>query len=80
MFGVNELFGYDAGSDRTLFDKFVAFNRLGNLIISGELKNYIVVSNYQNKANAGISNKWICLSIHWDVASGAMQWYAMVSS
>ena len=73
----NGLFGHDNGG----FDKFVAFSPNGELVISGTPNQHIVIGQkafngknaiapYQSKANAGELNKWICLSIHWDVPGG----------
>ena len=73
----NGLFGHDNGG----FDKFVTFSPTGELVISGTPNQHIVIGRkafngknaiapYQSKANAGELNKWICLSIHWDVPGG----------
>ena len=73
----NGLFGHDNSG----YDKFVAFSPNGELVVSGAIGGYIVAGNnsfngkvslgpYQNKANAGDLNKWICLSIHWNVPAG----------
>ena len=73
----NGLFGHDNGG----WDKFVTFSPNKSMIISGTTGNYVVIgsiaysgtnpiANYQSKANAGELNKWICLSIHWDVPGG----------
>ena len=73
----NGLFGHDNGG----FDKFVAFSPNGELAVSGTTNQHIVIgpkafngknaiAPYQSKANAGELNKWICLSIHWDVPGG----------
>ena len=69
----NGLFGHN---DRS-FDKFVGFSPNSDLFVSGTTNNYIVISSnpiqtkqpiapYKTKANAGETNKWICLSINWD--------------
>ena len=69
----NGLFGQD---DRG-FDKFVAFSPNSDLVVSGTTNNYIIIGSnpiltkqpiapYKNKVNAGVINKWVCLSIHWD--------------
>ena len=74
----NGLFGHDNSG----FDKFVAFSPTTELVVSGTNGDHIVVGAnnyngknplgpYQNKANAGDLNKWICLSIHWNVPAGA---------
>ena len=74
----NCLFGHvDSG-----WDKMVGFASSGELLVTGTTYSYIVIgtntfqnkqpiANYQTKANAGELNKWICLSIHWDVPAGA---------
>ena len=73
----NGLFGHDDGG----WDKFVCFTSSGDLIVSGTTNNFVVIgsnsfnnnqpiANYQSKAIAGEMNKWICLSIHWDVPGG----------
>ena len=73
----NGLFGHDDGG----YDKFVAFSPTGELLVSGTTNQHIVIgpssfnsknatAPYQSKANAGELNKWICLSIHWDVPGG----------
>ena len=72
---VNGIFGHDNAG----YDKFVGLFT-NNLIISGTVNNFInigtgVVNGYQphaafkNKADASILNKWISLSIHWNIAS-----------
>ena len=74
----NGLFGHDDGAG---FDKFIAFSPDKSLVIAGTTGGYTVVGpnsysgknpivGYQSKANAGELNKWICLSIHWDVSGG----------
>ena len=73
----NGLFGHDNGG----YDKFIAFSSTGHLLVSGTINQHIVIgpssfnsknatAPYQSKANAGELNKWICLSIHWDVPGG----------
>ena len=73
----NGLFGHDNGG----YDKFIAFSPTGHLLVSGTTNQHIVIgpssfnsknatAPYQSKANAGELNKWICLSIHWDVPGG----------
>ena len=73
----NGLFGHDNGG----WDKFVTFSPNGELVVSGTTNGHIVIGQkafngknaiapYQSKANAGELNKWICLSIHWDVPGG----------
>ena len=73
----NRLFGHDNGG----YDKFIAFSPTGHLLVSGTTNQHIVIgpssfnsknatAPYQSKANAGELNKWICLSIHWDVPGG----------
>ena len=65
----NGLFGHDNGG----WDKFVSFNQLGHLIISGTVGQKITISgnDWQTNANASVTNKWHCMSIHWDVPAGA---------
>ena len=69
----NGLFGHDNKGH----DKFVSFSPSGDLIISGTTNNITIIGSnpvgslqplapYKNKANAGVINKWVCLSIHWD--------------
>ena len=82
----NGLFGHDDCG----FDKFVGFSSNGDLVVSGTTNNYIIIGSnpiqtkqpiapYKTKANAGETNKWICLSIHWDnyttPAAGASKVY-----
>ena len=75
------LFGHDNGG----FDKFVCFANptTRELIIGGASNDFIVIGGnnanhksplaaYQTKANAGDLNKWICLSIHWDIYSSSV--------
>lgn len=73
----NGLFGHDDVG----WDKFVCFSPDKSLIVSGTTNNYIVVGStaysgtnpiapYKTKANAGELNKWVCLSIHWNVTAG----------
>ena len=72
---VNGLMGHDDGG----YDRFIGLYT-NNLIISGTVNNFInsgtgVVNGYQphapfkNKANSSALNVWICLSVHWNVAS-----------
>ena len=72
---VNGVFGHDDQA----YDKFIGLYT-NNLIISGTVNNFInigtgTVNGYQphapfkNKANASALNVWICLSVHWNVAS-----------
>ena len=79
----NGLFGHDNGG----FDKFVCFGKHGTtgsetLMIAGVngdvvlfgphgSSGYNPISDYKTNANAGELNKWICLSIHWDVPGGS---------
>ena len=67
------------GHDNAGYDKFIGLYT-SNLIISGSINNFInigsgVVNGYQphahfkNKANASTLNEWICLSVHWNIAS-----------
>ena len=68
------LFGHDDGG----FDAFVTFSPQGDLIVSKTTNDHIVIgknttngrtpiADYQSKANAGELNKWICLSVHWNI-------------
>ena len=72
------LFGNDNGG----YDKFVCFVNptTREFIVSGDSQNYIVIggnnannkspiADYKSKANTGDLNKWICLSVHWDMGS-----------
>ena len=72
---VNRVMGHDDQG----YDKFIGLFT-ANLIISGTVNNFInigtgVVNGYQphagfkNKANAAELNKWICLSVHWNIAN-----------
>ena len=67
----NGLFGHDNGG----WDKFVVCKPTSNnLLISGiqGADNIEVTSSdWQTKADASVLNKWICLSVHWDVPAGA---------
>ena len=68
----NGLFGHDNGS----WDKFVVFDPTNSnaMRISGvQGANTVDVtsSDWQSKADTSVLNKWICLSIHWDVPAGA---------
>ena len=56
------------------YDKFACFANptTRELIIGGDSGDFIVIgsiSAFKTKANAGDLNKWICLSIHWDMHS-----------
>ena len=70
----NGLFGHDAMG----FHKFISFSHYGDLIISSTVNDMTVIgknttngrtpiADYQTKADAGESNKWICLSCHWNI-------------
>ena len=72
---VNGLFGHDDQG----YDKFIGLYT-NNLIISGTVNNFINIGSgavnghqphapFKNKANASALNVWICLSVHWNVAS-----------
>ena len=73
----NGLFGHDNGG----WDKFLAFQPNETMIISGVEPgassvyggNNVTVdsSEWQTKADASALNKWICLSLHWDVGAGS---------
>ena len=70
------LFGHDNGN----FKRFFSFSPQGDLMVSGTTNDHIVIgqnttngrspiSDYQSKANAGQHNKWICLSVHWNLVT-----------
>ena len=72
---VNGIFGHDNQG----YDKFIGLYT-NNLIISGTVNNFINIGTgpvnghqphapFKNKANASALNVWICLSVHWNVAS-----------
>ena len=72
---VNGLCGHDNGG----YDKFIGLYT-NNLIISGTVNNFINIGTghvngyqphapFKNKANASVLNVWICLSVHWNIAS-----------
>ena len=49
-----------------------------NLVGPSSYYGYSVLNGYKTNANAGELNKWICLSIHWDVPGGSNKssvWY-----
>ena len=69
-----------AGHDDGLFDRFLAFSPQGDLIVSGTTNDHIVIglnatngksviAGYKTKANPGILNKWVCLSVQWNIPS-----------
>ena len=84
----NGLFGHDNGG----FDTFVCFGKHGTtgsetLMIPGVngdvvllgphgISGYSPSAGYKTNANAGDLNKWICLSIHWDVPGGTNKFSA----
>ena len=60
------------------FDKFLAFGHNGDLIVSATTNDYIVIGQnsvngrspiapYKTKANADELNKFIWLSVHWNI-------------
>ena len=57
---LNGLFGHNNKGH----DKFVSFSQSGDLIILGTTNNITIVGSTQPLA--GVINKWVCLSIHWD--------------
>ena len=80
----NGLFGHDnAGFDKFVCFGQNGTNGEENLMIAGvdgsdvilfgpkSYYGYSVLNGYKTNANAGELNKWICLSIHWDVPSGS---------
>ena len=67
------------GHDDAGYDKFIGLYTT-NLIISGTVNNFINIGSgavnghqphaaFKNKANASTLNKWICLSVHWNIAT-----------
>ena len=67
--------GHDDGG----YDKFLGLAP-GNLIVSGTVNNFINIgannvnghspyASFKPNADASDLNKWICLSVHWDIAS-----------
>ena len=80
----NGLFGHDnAGFDKFVCFGKHGTNGEESLMIAGidgsdviiigpkSYYGYNPISDYKTNANAGELNKWICLSIHWDVPSGS---------
>ena len=74
----NGLFGHDDAG----WDKFVCFSIDESLVVSGADPQFVVIgssgllnvnpiADYQSKANASELNKWISLSVHWDVPGGS---------
>ena len=70
------LFGHDDSAS----DKFISFGPIGDLIVSATTNDHIVIgqnnvngrtpiTDYKIKANAGELNKWICLSVQWNLPS-----------
>ena len=68
------LFGADNGG----FDVFASFSPQGDLIVSKTTNDHIVIgknvtngrapiADYKSKSNAGETNQWICLSVHWNI-------------
>ena len=68
------------GQDAMGFHRFLSFSHYGDLIISSTVNDMTVIgknttngrspiSDYKNKANAGETGKWICLSCHWNIPS-----------
>ena len=66
------------GHDNSFFDKFVSFSPSGDLIVSATTNDHIAIGQnatngrtpiapYKTMANAGELDKWICLSIHWNL-------------
>ena len=67
------------GHDDAGYDRFIGLYT-NNLIISGTVNNFINIgtgnvnghnphASFKSKANASILNTWICLSVHWNIAS-----------
>ena len=74
----NGLFGHDDAG----WDKFVCFSIDESLVVSGADPQFVVIgssgllnvnpiADYESKANASELNKWISLSVHWDVPGGS---------
>ena len=74
----NGLFGHDNGG----WDKFVCFSIGESLVISGADPQFVLIgsssmlnvnpiADFKSKANASELNKWISLSVHWDVPGGS---------
>ena len=68
------------GHDNTNVKKFISFSPQGDLIVSGSLNDHIVIGQnttngrspiaaYKTKANCGEFNKWIGLSVHWNLVN-----------
>ena len=68
------------GHDSMGFHKFISFSHHGDLIISSTVNDMSVIgqnvtngrtpiADYQIKALAGLTNKWITLSVHWNTPS-----------
>ena len=62
------------------FHTFISIGHNGDLVISSSVNDMVVVGQntvngctpiapYQTKANAGVLNQWICLSVHWNIPS-----------
>ena len=78
----NGLFGNDNGGwDRMVIYSAQAGN---NLVIGGAVKDkseayggnnvQVKAADWKSKANATTLNKWICLSVHWDVPGASSVW------
>ena len=78
---INTIFSHDDG----FFDKFIGFrpekNGCSDLIISGTQNDHIIIginsinglnpiSTHKTNAYPGVLNKFVCLSVHWDVDLG----------
>ena len=68
------------GHDNSAFDKFISFSPSGDLIVYAITNDHVVIGEnatngrspiapYKTKANAGELNKWVCLSVHWNLPS-----------
>ena len=68
------------GHDDHGFDTFISFSPSGDLVVSSTTNDHIVIgqnitngrtpiTDYKTKANTGELNKWICLSVHWNLRS-----------
>ena len=77
----NGLFGNDNGG----WDRMVIYStQANNLVIGGAVKDkseayggnnvQVKAADWKSKANATALNKWICLSVHWDVPGASSVW------
>ena len=77
----NGLFGNDNGG----WDRMVIYStQANNLVIGGAVKDkseayggnnvQVKAADWKSRANATALNKWICLSVHWDVPGASSVW------